>query len=606
MFKRSVLLIVCLLLLVTGLPLHAFAEPETTEPATEEKTLIPPLPREEAAVPLYALYSDSAKIRRMEHDMPYHHQQAMLDAKVDSLDGYCGLLASYQLYYQGINTWLKVHHGNEHFEAYSQMNITSGGYRPYTYPLEDYTLEEALNAATKGGTYDAYNLLVCFQWTKTEAGQQYGHVVYIYAILDGMVYFTESFETGLGPKTGEMVAVTIPQFANYYSEWCTYEGTILFGQPDFMENGFSYDTDMFVKAMSPTVLLSQPCSQEAQVLETVILRSVATGERLRATGMYENVLGEIYYRIDEAGLTGWLPAQKAGPILFLQPETELKEVQLPQTITEEMVFSGAVSAGKGTLRLQLLADQQVLGEYPVSMRKGVFDLSQKSFGETVKPEKLAEGWYSWQLVLDVPYHYLRDGQVVEHVRSAVLYTQNVSVGNAAKRDLVQTAAQPEETAKDGWYYEKNTWYCYQNGQPRTGWYTSEGVDYYLKNDGSVTTGTANVGGKERIFTATGALRTGWLETKEGTKYLLSNGVCAYGWLEVDGKTYYFDVFGNKASKCWITEASARKYLTKDGSMAVGWVNVDGVRYHFGEDGVLMEQDTATGGMPLRGSGYLPE
>ena len=41
-------------------------------------------------------------------------------------------------------------------------------------------------------------------------------------------------------------------------------------------------------------------------------------------------------------------------------------------------------------------------------------------------------------------------------------------------------------------------------------------------------------------------------------------------------------------------------------MATGWVNVDGVRCHFGEDGVLTEQDTATGGMPLRGSGYLPE
>ena len=599
MLKRIIALYLSLLVLAS-LSLSVFATQEETE-----KQLIQPLSRWEASIPLYDLSTKYAKIQRLQHDVPYHHQEAVIASKMEDLSGYCGLFASYQLYYQGINTWLKTHHGNDHFDVYSQIGTTSGGYRPYSYYLEDYTLEEALNAATKNGTFDAYNLLVCFQWTKTEEGQKYGHVVYIYAILDGIVYFTESFDTALGTKAGDLIAISIPQFVNYYSDWTTYEGTILFGKPNFLKNGYEYESDLFVKTMAPTSLLSQPCSPEAEVLNSVQLRTVATGERLKVTALYENMLGEVYYRVDEAGLTGWLPAQKAGPVLFLEGKQTAENVQLPQTISSDMTFSGRFTVSKGDVRLQLLdSEQKTVYQCTLTKKQGAYDLNMKGLAAAICKEELKEGWYSWQVVNVYQNNYLRDGKIVTEEKTAVLYSRSVSMGKPAKRDIAPPTVTVNKV-KNGWVYENDTWYCYDQGTPRTGWYCWSGIDYYLKPDGSVTTGTAIIGGKERIFTATGALRTGWLESKEGTKYLLSNGVCARGWLEVDGKMYYFDPFGYRLSNCWITEASQRRYLTEDGTMASGKVIINDQLYHFDQNGLIVEEKPQTDSKPLRGSAYLP-
>ena len=449
---------------------------------------------------------------------------------------------------------------------------------------------------------------MCFQWTNTDAGQKYGHVVYIYAIMGGKVYFTESS----GGQAGQMMALTIPQFAQYYAEWTTYEGTVFFGKPSFVENGFAHKADMFVKAMADTQLLSQPCSLEAQVLDTQVLRPVQAGERLRVTQMYENILGETYYRVEEDGLTGWLPAQKAGPVLFFGTEATVKDLALPTAWSQDMTFGGTVSLSDGKVVLRLVNQQkQVVGEYAVPTRRGNYDLSQKSLAKAATQEVPQDGWYTWQLVALNSHYYLRDGQVTEVVKETVLQTQLVSMGNQEKRSgLVEEAG--STGVKHGWYYENNTWYCYDNGQPRCGWYCSDGIDYYLKPDGSVTTGTVQVGGKERIFTATGALRTGWLDTKEGRKYLLSNGVPAYGWLEIEDATYCFDVFGIMKRNCWVTEASVRKYITPEGKLAVGAVEVDGVIYHFDQDGCLVvdvqepEQPEQTKSTPRRSADFLQE
>ena len=63
----------------------------------------------------------------------------------------------------------------------------------------------------------------------------------------------------------------------------------------------------------------------------------------------------------------------------------------------------------------------------------------------------------------------------------------------------------DTTAESGWFVKNGTWYCYENGAPCTGWVTRIGVQYYLKEDGSVTTGTAQIAGQLRHFSATGAL-----------------------------------------------------------------------------------------------------
>lgn len=97
--------------------------------------------------------------------------------------------------------------------------------------------------------------------------------------------------------------------------------------------------------------------------------------------------------------------------------------------------------------------------------------------------------------------------------------------------------------ENGWFVQDGTWYCYENGAPCTGWVTRIGVRYYLKEDGSVTTGKARVDDLSRHFSATGALCQGWLVLPQGTYYLDDEGIPVMGFREIDGVSYYFDEDG---------------------------------------------------------------
>jgi len=112
----------------------------------------------------------------------------------------------------------------------------------------------------------------------------------------------------------------------------------------------------------------------------------------------------------------------------------------------------------------------------------------------------------------------------------------------------------------------------------------------VKNeDGSVTTGWAEINGQKRYFSVTGALRTGWLETEEGRRYLLSNGTMATGWKRVDGEEYFFDENGVLRTSGWITMEDGLHYLYEDGSTATGWVDLPEGRFCFDENGCLLAQ-----------------
>ena len=55
----------------------------------------------------------------------------------------------------------------------------------------------------------------------------------------------------------------------------------------------------------------------------------------------------------------------------------------------------------------------------------------------------------------------------------------------------------------------------------------------------MTTGWAEINGKYRLFTDTGAMRIGWVQLESGSYYMLSNGEVATGEHTIDGVTYRF-------------------------------------------------------------------
>lgn len=585
MFKKIIALALSLLLAAAVLPVSALAEKEVTE-ATQLQT------KEE-------------KIQWLNETIVKDYQQALTDAKKESFGGFCGQIASYQLWYRGINDWHFSANGNDYYDIYGALEKTTGGYAPRAYGVEIYDLQQALNHVTKNGTQDVYNILAGFQWTNTEAGAQFGHVVFIYAILDGIVYFTESFATSLNSQEGTPVAVSIERFAQYYSTWTEYEGIVVLGCKEYMDNCAVYDSDMFVRANAPAQLLTMPC--EAGQEDCELLRTAACGERLQVIGLYENPQEQLYYQISDGETVCYSAAEVLEPILFLHEGIALKDAVAPSTLAqgEDAKVAGKVSCVDDSLaavRVQVTdAQQNVMLDKTVDGT----NLGTKAFDKEFDTSTLPEGWYTYRILADSINYYAEGGVTAVDQKSLVLLEKPFGVGNVSKKTL-QLAQQTPETAKDGWLYEQGTWYCYEKGTALTGWQTADGVSYYLDETGAVTTGWVELDGKKLCFTATGALYTGWIDLEAGRQYLQSDGTPITGWTKIDGEQYYFDHNGIMQRDCWITVASVRRYLQADGSMATGWVELKEGTFGFDINGRLLAQLCQEGDrMILRSCDRLP-
>lgn len=126
-------------------------------------------------------------------------------------------------------------HGRDAYDRYGAMGRTDGGYEAVRYSGADYDLEDALNAVCEEGTRDVYNLIVGFHGGRTANSSGYGHALFIHGIVDGVVYFSESYGLYLGGKfysEGEPIVCTVAEFAEYYNKWAYFEGLVHMDFPD--------------------------------------------------------------------------------------------------------------------------------------------------------------------------------------------------------------------------------------------------------------------------------------------------------------------------------------------------------------------------------------
>lgn len=468
-------------------------------------------------------------------------KQAIVDDYVDtlrstnmaSLSGYCGLMASYQLYFLGINDWVVSYHGNNQFDAYRDVAVTSGGHKVDAFDARDYSLEEALLAVSQNGTRDVYNILVGFQWTNTALGSIYGHSMVIYAILDGMVYFTEGFGTPMG-RAGTPWTLSIEEFAEYYNSWCTFEGIIHFGKKGYTANCADFDTNVILEVTGDTAMYTLPCIGKEGSKE---VRQVGRGQRLWANALYRNPDGVLFYQVSDDGMAGYLPAEAAEAFSFRFEDITVADFSLDAEITGRISAEYSdISALDVTLRDEM--GNTVLS-HALAKNSGVYDLEDDTFVAVVDPEKLEDGGYVLSVYAQGRSHYVENGQVKSKTQTLCLLEHPFQIGEGELPTL-QTAP---EVRPDGWFFKNDRWYYYENGSPRTGWFCYHGGDYYLKADGSATTGWAVINGQKRYFSSLGCMRTGWFAGEEGTMYLQFNGVPVTGKRTIDGKTYTFDSRG---------------------------------------------------------------
>lgn len=509
------------------------------------------------------------------------YQKILITTELESTNGLCGLLVSWELYFLDINNYVVSLDGNQFYDYYEEMKVTDGGFPVHTYPAAEYSLEEALYTITKGGTEDVFNVMVGFQWTKTEAGNKYGHVCMIHAIIDGYVYFVEGFEV-FGVPEGQPAIMDIESFANYWSSWTEYEGTVYFGNKKSEDYCDYYSTDMYIQTLAPLYIMDAPDHNANQ------LRKASAGERLRVVGIYQAKDGSWFYKIDEGGTYSYISASSTERIWTGFDDVRIAELSLPKKLDpgKNHNIRGRIKTPKSQLEGVWLT---VTDPYGKVLKDKTLEKNGKYCNlrveELMDLTDLPEGSYSYNIYADLRNYYILDGNLKFEAKTVPVVSQPFTIGDA---ELVETQElQVTENPDTGWIIKDGTWYYYENGQPRTGWFCSGGVNYYLKEDGSVSTGWVEINGIDRYFSDTGALRTGWVNNGKETYFLLRNGARATGWRTVEGGRYYLGDNGVLRKKGWLKQDDRLYYLDETGKACVGWVDLKEGRFSFHADGYLI-------------------
>ncbi|MCD7804381.1 MAG: RICIN domain-containing protein [Oscillospiraceae bacterium] len=139
-----------------------------------------------------------------------------------SFYGYCGACVSWQMKVLGITSGYEGHNGCDFYDSYKNTSTkTSGGYSKTAYSSSSKSMSSLLNSLNgKVSCTNGQYLMLGFQ--KGYQGNSYGHVILVYGVVNGNVYYTESFGSATNCKS-------ISNFCSAYSGY-TYEGAVLFSK----------------------------------------------------------------------------------------------------------------------------------------------------------------------------------------------------------------------------------------------------------------------------------------------------------------------------------------------------------------------------------------
>ena len=555
-----------------------------------------------------------------------------------SFRGYCGAFVNRHVYLMGITTSIPWGNGNQQYDNYVNLEYTSGGYRVEAVSAKQYTLKNALNALTSNGTVDVYNLIVGFQRTNTTAGRKYGHAAFVHAILDGMVYYSESYSTTINGKyysEGSPIVLTIEQFAKYYGGWTTFEGVIHFGLKTYQEKCEFFPAYLNAAVRRPTLMYTSACTSEVD-RNSEIIRSLMPGERLNVIGMYRNTVGEYWYQVEDMEI-GYVRADDTVLEELLYDDVTASGISAPTEQRQGNVFDikGNIRSTYNSIcsiRAQVftITDEGLVHWMTTTdtVKDNSYSLSYSVVSNRMAFRLLEEGTYRYEMAVVVCNNYFEDGllhtqyttlklwcsdfRVVAKQGSTVSVKFDACGGssslNAAEMELGATLGTLPEATKDGYVFQG--WYTAAEGGQQvredyeltgdmtlyaqwaentdfTGWYKEDGHLYYVI-DGQRVVGFFQADGIIYYQTEAGDLVTGWMVLEEGRYYFNTNGSMMLGWLEIDRAHYYFGADGT-ATIGWAEIDGKTYYFDENCVMLTGKQVIDDVTYTFGEDGALITE-----------------
>jgi glucan-binding YG repeat protein len=167
-----------------------------------------------------------------------------------------------------------------------------------------------------------------------------------------------------------------------------------------------------------------------------------------------------------------------------------------------------------------------------------------------------------------------------------------------------TAAKRRTKVDSGWKTDgTNYWYINEDGsQPKQCFQVIDGKTYYFDSNGYRATGWQKISGKYYYFVKkTGVMKKGWLKV-DGKQYYLdpTTGVRKTGWLTVGKRRYYLSKKTGATCMGWLKLGTRRYYMNpSNGRMKTGWVKIDGKTYYFNPSNGRM----TTGWLTLNGNKY---
>lgn len=563
------------------------------------------------------------------------YRSALRNSGRYSFQGWCATMVNWQLYLMGITAEMTGNDGNMEYDYYKNQTYTSGGYRVRAYSASQYSLKEALNAISENGTVNVYNIVVGFQRTNTTAGRRYGHACFVHAIIDGIVYFSESYNTALAGryyKEGSVIACTIDEFSGYYANWTTFEGVIYFGLKTYSDECTYYSTNFYGNATVETTVYSSPCRPEVDD-RSEAAGALLSGERVQVTGLYMNTVGEYWYQLSGAH-RGYVPAEAVDLAVMDYSDISAVNIGAPNNLKKGVGFNlkGEIIAKYNsiyTVRAQVFrldgdSSEQVLTATSVADSQS-YQLSGSSLSNKLGFRKLGVGSYQYDLAIVVGSYYVQDGALklqwqtvnlwssrfeivsskggtysvtfdpnggftdsnrVEVVKNSVLgYLPSASKNGMLFAGWFTAPEGGERVTEDFAVTANTTLYAqWAPDSSANGWFLSDGQWHYY-TDGLVRPGLMMEGGVVYYLDSDGTPISGWVQEQEHTYYFNSSGAMLTGWAAVDDETYYFLEDGTMYIG-WITLGSQRYLLGGNGSLQKGWITINGKRCYLGDNGAL--------------------
>lgn len=527
-----------------------------------------------------------------------------------SFNGWCGTLVSWQLYLMGIDSGVHGADGNMQYDLYASRDVTCGGYGVKRYPASQYTLKEALNAISRNGTVNAYNILVGFQRTNTAAGQIYGHAVVIHGIIDGMVYFMESYSTSLGGQywpEGSAIVLPIDTFCDAYNRWTVFEGVVYFGVKTYAQLCVAHGANMTALVKSDVDALTEPVDEGINEARGTV-EKLEMGQQVAVTGLYETPEGGLWYQLELEEGTGYVPVDAVIPLEDHAEKATVTSAQIPAYARKGMglvLYGNVTSVSSDLSKVQVLVygseeDPVLQAQMEVSGVKTA-SLSDYRLDKDLTFRNLDVGTYRIVVLADVASNREENGQTVTETQTIKVWESQLRIvndwkyynkisfdGNGGIAEVQQWTLGAEETVKA---LPEAT----REGYRFVGWALDrEGnspVSPETLPQNSVTLYAQWEEEYDRTEDPINAMEGVWEECSVGAWYItenirflrLADGRWPTGWYSVDGERYFFNKAG-AALVGWQTLYGGTYYFLPNGARATLWQEIDGVTYYFGQSG----------------------